>query len=175
MNTNSAVKSSRTVRDAVDRYMEENGFTRSEYAAKTVPVKVGPITFQLPNGPARQKAIPLHDIHHAVTGYGTDLIGEAEIAVWELRGGCTNAFLWAINLAGFVAGLFISPRRLLVAFKRARNAKTLYSLGLTPEEVGDMKLEALRAKLGIAAGGVADRELRGHAWGPDRADASRHA
>jgi ubiquinone biosynthesis protein Coq4 len=166
MDSYEAVKSSGTVRDAVDRYMQENGFTRSEYAAKSVPVKVGPITFQLANGPARQRAIPLHDIHHAVTGYGTDLIGEAEIAVWELRGGCTNAFLWAINIAGLIAGLFISPRRLLMAYRRARGAKTLYRLGLTPEEVGDMRLEELRAKLGIAPGGVADTKLRGHAWGP---------
>ena len=32
--------------------------------------------------------LPWHDLHHVATGYGTGLIGEAEISAYELRAGC---------------------------------------------------------------------------------------
>ncbi len=28
--------------------------------------------------------IPFNDLHHVATGYGTDVLGEAEIGAWEL-------------------------------------------------------------------------------------------
>ena len=133
-----------TIATAVERYMEINGFTREEYTAKSVPVKVGPLLIRLPNGPARQRAIAQHDVHHVLTGYHTDLIGEAEIGAFELRGGCTSFFLWMINLAAVVAGLFISPRRVLAAFRSARGAKTLYALELGAKDVETIEVETLR-------------------------------
>jgi ubiquinone biosynthesis protein Coq4 len=27
----------------------------------------------------------LHDLHHVATGFGTDMIGEGEVSVWETR------------------------------------------------------------------------------------------
>jgi hypothetical protein len=41
----------------------------------------------LPNVKSRQRALPLHDLHHLVTGYDTSWRGEAEIAAWELAAG----------------------------------------------------------------------------------------
>ncbi len=142
-----------TIAAAVERYMSENGFTREEYAASSVPVKVGPVAFRLPNGPARQRAIAQHDVHHVLTGYHTDLTGEAEIGAFELRGGCTSFFLWMINLAAFVVGLFIAPRRVLGAYRRARGASTLYALGLGAAEVSPLDVEVLRERAGIPRGG----------------------
>jgi len=142
-----------TIATAVERYMKDNGFTREEYAAKSVPVKVGPVTFRLPNGAARQRAIAQHDVHHVLTGYRTDLTGEAEIGAFELRGGCTSFFLWMINLAAVVAGLFIAPRRVLRAFRHARGAHTLYALELGASDVAPLEVEALRARAGIPRGG----------------------
>jgi hypothetical protein len=139
-----------TVRAAVEQYMLVNGFSRAEYAAPKVPVKIGPFTYQLPNGPARQRAIAQHDTHHVITGYGTDLAGEAEIGAWELRGGCTNAFLWGINIAAVLGGLVIAPRRVLKAFRGARGAKTLYALGLQASEVEELSVEELRRRVGFA-------------------------
>jgi hypothetical protein len=144
-------ESSGTVVDAVNRYMADNGFSRAEYRASSVPIKAGPFTFQLPNGPSRQRAIAQHDIHHVITGYGTDLAGEAEIGAWELRGGCTSAFLWAINLAAVAGGLILAPRRVLRAFRRARGAKTLYALGLLASEVEGLSVEELRRRVGFSA------------------------
>ena len=142
-----------TVAVAVERYMQDNGFSREEYTAKSVPVKVGPLTIRLPNGPARQRAIAQHDVHHVLTGYHTDLTGEAEIGAFELRGGCTSFFLWMINLAAVVAGLFIAPRRVFRAFRRAKGAKTLYALNLGAGEVAPLELEALRARASVPRGG----------------------
>lgn len=153
-----------TVREAVDQYLEENRFSRDEYTKKSVPLKVGPWMFQLPNGPTRQRVIPLHDMHHAITGYGTDLIGEAEIGAWELRAGCTNAFLYAINLAGVFVGLFLSPRRVLRAFRRARGARSLYVARKSADELDRMTVDEVRALMNVPEGGVADRATRKLAW-----------
>jgi hypothetical protein len=153
-----------TVREAVDQYLEENRFSRDEYTRKTVPLKVGPWTFQFPNGPARQRAIPLHDMHHAITGYGTDLIGEAEIGAWELRAGCTNAFLYAINLMAVLGGLWLSPRRVLRAWRSGRGARTLYATGLSADELDRMTLDEVRSLARVPAGGVSDPATRKLAW-----------
>ncbi|HEY1955501.1 MAG TPA: hypothetical protein VGH28_07810 [Polyangiaceae bacterium] len=142
-----------TIATAVERYMSENGFTREEYAAKSVPVKVGPIVFRLPNGPARQRAIAQHDVHHVLTGYHTALTGEAEIGAFELRAGCTSFFLWMINAAAVVAGMFIAPRRVLRAFRHARGARTLYAMRLGASEVAPLDVEVLRERAGIPRGG----------------------
>ena len=133
----------------VEQYMENNGFTVEAYTAKSVPVKVGPIVFQMPNGPARQRAIAQHDVHHVLTGYATDLAGEAEIGAFELRGGCTSFFLWMINLAAVAAGMFIAPRRVMRAFRHARGARTLYAMELGAKDVEPIEVETLREMAGI--------------------------
>ena len=73
------------VRRALEMYLEENGFSASEYDASVVKVTFWSVTFPLPNPPSRQVAVRLHDLHHVVTGYGTDPVGEAEISAWDLR------------------------------------------------------------------------------------------
>ena len=152
---------------AVQQYLDENGFTVEEYTKPWVDVGVGPFHFKLRNGPARQRAIPLHDMHHAATGYGTDLVGEAEIGVWELRAGCNNAFLVGINLAAVVVGCVLAPLRMLRAFRRARGARSLYLVGLPREQLGAMSVAELRKLVGVPEGGVADpAERRLHGGAP---------
>lgn len=154
-----------TIREAVDQYLEENRFSRDEYTKKTVPLKVGPWIFQFPNSATRQKAIPIHDMHHAITGYGTDLIGEAEIGAWELRAGCTNAFLYAINLVAALTGMFISPRRVYRAWKDARGMQSLYRSGLSTDALDRMSVDEVRRLARVPEAGVADRAKRKLAWG----------
>ena len=86
-----------SVRDARDAYLAENGFSSSEYDASVVKVTFWSITFPLPNPPSRQIAVRLHDLHHVVTGYGTDPVGEAEISAWELRRGIAS---FSVSLSG---------------------------------------------------------------------------
>src|SRR5437016_5335847 len=87
-----------TVGEARDRYLADNGFDTAGYTADHFEVEVAGRMLRLRNGKTRQRVIPLHDLHHALTGYGTDLAGEAEIGAWELVGGCNSLFLVSINL-----------------------------------------------------------------------------
>ena len=48
------------------------------YEDKWIPLKFGFITFYLYNSKSRKEAVRLHDIHHIVTEYKSDLCGEAE-------------------------------------------------------------------------------------------------
>lgn len=155
------------VATAVQQYLDENGFTVEEYTKPYVELDVGPFHLKMKNGPARQRAIPLHDMHHVATGYGTDLTGEAEVGMWELRAGCDNVFLVGINLAAVIIGLIISPLRMLRAFRRARGARSLYVSGLGREQLAAMSVAELRSRCAIPVGGVADpAERRLHAGAP---------
>ena len=107
------------VRRALEVYLEENGFSKEEYDAPLVKVTFWSITFPLPNPPSRQIAVRLHDLHHVVTGYGTDPVGEAEISAWELRRGIGifSFFVQTIVVGGVFLGMLHSPRKTLQAWR----------------------------------------------------------
>ena len=58
-----------------------------------------------------------------------------------------------IDLAAVVAGMFIAPRRVLRAFRRARGARTLDALDLGASEVAPLDVDALRERAGVPRGG----------------------
>jgi len=122
----------------------------------------------LPNRPSRRRAIPLHDLHHVVTGYGTDLAGEAETSTWELIGGIDSLFLWCFKLSAITIGLCIAPRRVLAAARAARGCRTLYNDGVAYAALLAMTLGELRARLGVAPDGQACAEARLHRRAPGR-------
>ena len=68
------------------------------------------MTLKIPNTEGRRRAVRIHDLHHVVTGYQTDLRGEAEIGAWELASGCLR---WpaatVLNLFALAIGLVIAP------------------------------------------------------------------
>jgi hypothetical protein len=104
----------------------------------------------LPNVKSRQRALPLHDLHHLVTGYDTSWRGEAEIAAWELAAGCHGyVAAWVLNLAAFAIGVVIAPRRLWRAFVRGRASTTLYRHHWSDRYLS-MRLAELRELLGVA-------------------------
>lgn len=152
--TSHPVGSEVRVRAGRDDYLAENGFTEAEYTMPTVRLKFFGRYFDFPNSPNRQWAIPLHDLHHLATGYGTDFIGEAEVGLWELRAGCETPIVYALNGAAVVIGLFLSPRRMLAAYRAAKGARTLYRAPLPMEEVLSMRVGDLRAHLAIPEGGL---------------------
>lgn len=139
--------------EARDHFLASNGFRIRDYSAPTYTIKLWGLSVRLPNTKAHQWATPLHDLHHVLTGYGTDWIGEAEVAAWELRAGCkTVVVVYCLDIAGVMIGLFMSPARVLRAFVRAKGQRTLYSepeLSLSDTTVGE-----LRARLGIPADGL---------------------
>jgi hypothetical protein len=150
----------RTMREGLEQYLNENGFTTDEYTADKVTLSLGPISFPFPNSPARQRAIPLHDLHHVLTGCGTDLIGEAEVGMWELRAGRNTAFLWFINLTAVFIGCFLSPRRVWRAYRAAKGARSLYRSPEAASAYLDRPIVALRRERGLPAEGLADLRVR---------------
>lgn len=144
-----------TVRAARDRYLADNGFTTDGYTRPTFTLPFLGRQIPLPNPPARQAAIARHDLHHVLLGYATDYAGEAEIGVWELRGGCPTAFLLFINTMALLAGIFVAPRRVWRAWQRARGSHTLYIDGIDYDTALDMRVVDLRRRLGLPDDGIA--------------------
>lgn len=117
-----------TLRAARARYFEVNHFgPNGGYDARWVPVKLGPITIPIPNTPGRIRAVRFHDLHHILTGYDTDLRGEAEIGAWEIGSGCADHYAaWVLNLGAMSLGAILIPERTWRAFLRGRRSKNLY-------------------------------------------------
>lgn len=118
-----------TLRAARAAYFEDNDFGDDGGYGKTWEViKLGPVPIPIRNVAARVAAIRFHDLHHLVTGYDTDLVGEAEIGAWEIASGCADKwFAWMINLQAMLLGLAVGPRRMYRAFVRGRHSKSLYA------------------------------------------------
>lgn len=144
--------SNQSLREARKRYFEANHFgDDGGYSKKWVPLELGPIKFAIPNTPGRVKAVRYHDLHHIVTGYQTDWIGEFEISAWEVASSCRDfAAAWILNLSGLAAGICVAPRRISRAFIRGRHSRNLY-----PDTFNDSLLDAevgaTRQRLGLDA------------------------
>jgi hypothetical protein len=96
---------SESVRSARARYFEANQFgADGGYGDAWVDVEFGPITVPIPNTPARVRAVGYHDLHHIVTGYDTNFVGEAEISAWELGAGCEDFVAAYVLNTGAMSG-----------------------------------------------------------------------
>lgn len=140
-----------TMREARTVYFQVNGFGESGgYDDPWVDFKLGPIPMPFPNTPARVRAVRYHDLHHVLTGYDTDIVGEFEISAWEIAAGCKGfVAAWQLNLGGMFGGLLIAPRRTLRAFLRGRHSRTLYGDEL--EALLQSRVGELRARVGVDA------------------------
>jgi hypothetical protein len=143
-----------SMREARDGYFKRNGFNADAYSAPTFTIKLLGIPFTFPSTANRKRALPLHDFHHILTGYGTDWIGEAEIGAWELRAGCNSLVTYWLNGSGVALGLFISPRRVWRAFVSAQGQRTLYRDPEPYAALLEMSVDDLRRKLGIPTEGL---------------------
>src|SRR5690349_999095 len=102
-----------TLGEALRRYFDDNGFGEDGgYGAAWVDFMLGPIPFPFPNTDPRRRAVRYHDLHHIVTGYRTDFLGELEISAWEIGSGCRDfVAAWQLNLGGMGGGVLFCPRR----------------------------------------------------------------
>ena len=93
------------------------------------------------------ESVAIHDVHHLLTGYGTDVQGEAEIAAWELAsGGCSRHWLmWLDRLVALITVALFYPRASWAAAKRGWQERNLYGASLDPLLRQD--LETVRARL----------------------------
>ena len=142
---------STTMRDARAQYFAENRFGEDGgYGATWVNLMLGPLPVSFPNSAERVRAVRYHDLHHIVTGYGTDNVGEFEIAAWEIAGGCRDFVVaWLLNLGGVAAGCLVAPVRTFRAFVRGRNSRTVYGEPLEP--LVEATVGEVRARTGITA------------------------
>lgn len=138
-----------TMRDARTLYFQVNGFGESGgYDDPWVDFKLGPIPMPFPNTPGRVRAVRYHDLHHVLTGYDTDIVGEFEISAWEIAAGCKGfVAAWQLNLGGMFGGLLVAPRRTLRAFLRGRHSRTLYGDDL--EALLRSQVGELRTRMGV--------------------------
>jgi hypothetical protein len=118
------------------------------YGAAWVRVEAKPFPVYFPNTRSRVAAARLHDLHHVATEYATDWPGEAEIAAWEIAGGCSSyGWAWVLNLGAFAVGMVRVPRRLFRAFVRGRRARNLYHEGFAEARLGEVTVGILRARV----------------------------
>jgi hypothetical protein len=143
-----------TLRQARARYFADNDFgPDGGYNDRWVKLKLGPIPYAIPNTAGRVRAVRYHDLHHIMTGYRTNWIGEFEISAWEVGSGCRDLLAaWFLNLGGTFAGMFLSPRRVFRAFVRGRNTRNLYGR-VFDDALLDARVGEVRAELGL------DREV----------------
>lgn len=138
-----------TLREARDRYLAEFGLGTETYTDDWVDVRVGPLPLRLPSTAARKRVLPLHDLHHALTGYRADLLGEAEIGAWELGSGLGRHTVgYVLDLLTLSWSSLLAPRRVFRAFLRGRRSGNFYraALPLDPA-VLEQDVDAVRERL----------------------------
>jgi hypothetical protein len=133
-------------------YYERNQFgTDGGDSLAWVPIKVLGLTFKIPNSEGRRRAVRFHDLHHVVTGYSTDLRGEAEIGAWELASGCLRwPVATVLNFFALSLGLVMAPGRMVRAWARGRHTRNLYNeTGI--DHLLAREVAEVRSTLGLAA------------------------
>ena len=137
------------MREARDQFLAANGFRVEDYTAPTFTIRIWGVPFKYPNTKAHRWATPLHDMHHLLTEYGTDWIGEAEMAAWELRAGCKTLIVYWLNLWGVAIGLFISPQRVWRAWQAGRGKLSLYRDPRLCDSIMELTVGEVRLRLGL--------------------------
>jgi hypothetical protein len=157
-----------SARSARDAYLAENGFSVETYDAQGSTVTVLGFDFYRPLTPRARWAIRLHDLHHVLTGYGTDLVGEAEVSAWEVRRGTRGLGLYVrgIVFGAFLLGFFVAPRRTFAAWRGAGRGPSLFTAGLEFESLLSLDVHTLREQLGVPVEGVARIPRQRHPHAP---------
>jgi hypothetical protein len=155
------------VRDALDVYLRENGFTKEAYDAPQSTGSFLGMKFSVPNPPSHQRAIRLHDLHHVATGFGTDHAGEGEISAWQARRGLLPAgmYVTAIVMTSALVGVCFAPRRTLAALRDGGSGGSLFGMSVDYDALLAGTVGELRALLGIDRRGstMLPRGLHAHA------------
>lgn len=140
---------SATVREAQARFYADNQLPRGgSSTARYWTMRFAGLSLPMPNFVWRRKALPLHDLHHLLTGYPCSPSGEFEMAAWEFAAGrYRNLFATAFCLPLVGIGGIACPHRTFRAFVRGRASRTLYAQGEPDIAVLDGRLDDLRNTL----------------------------
>jgi hypothetical protein len=157
-----AVDGSERLGDALDRLYAEHHLPPDGGARDAwFHVRLGPLRVPLPNPPARQRAVLIHDINHVLTGYNATFSdGEMSIAAYEVGTGCGRVWVaWALNLPLMALGAIVRPRRVFLAFARGREARSLYDDSVDRAALQTMSVDAVRRMIDLDAGPLAPRPM----------------
>lgn len=147
-----------TVEQGRNRYLEENGFTVEAYDDKWTKATAFGIDFAVPNTARHRVAIMLHDLHHVVTGFGTDFAGEGEVSAWEIRRGLRGLGVYVGSLvsAGLALGMVVSPGRTRRAWTASgAGHQSLFTTDIPYRKLLEMSVGELRERLRIPPDGLA--------------------
>jgi len=67
-----------------------------------------------------------HDIHHMITGFGTDLVGELKLLCWEVGAG--TPWYYLEKYTKFPLVFLFKPLVAMTAFKLGKTQHSLYDL-----------------------------------------------
>lgn len=133
-----------TTREALIGFYKFNQLNLTEdFSSHCVRVYIGCLLAPVPNVKARKKYLKFHDLHHIMSTYGIDRIGESEISAWELGSkSCRKPIISIMNLFALSTGYILSPKRVKQAYYRGCRSKNLYYLAdsMTEEEVESLDL-----------------------------------
>lgn len=140
-----------TLRERIDQYQQERGIDTRwiKYKIGRKELSIFPL-FLLPR--AFIDWLSLHDAHHLITGYDTDLKGEAEIAAWVLARNGLNLggnprwlgpMVYFDTLFTALLPMLFMPRRVVAAYKLGKTQFSLHHL--TPRDAFSMKFEEAEA------------------------------
>jgi hypothetical protein len=157
-----------SVREGRDAYLRENGFTVAAYDDPWTKASFFGIPISIPNTKRHRWAIMLHDLHHVVTGYGTDIPGEAEISAWETRRGLGSIGLYVAAIVASITatGAVLSPRRTIAAFRASGRHHSLFDEPRAYDVLLDMTVGDLRKALHVPIEGLATRPRALHPDAP---------
>ena len=116
-----------TVGEALIEFRKANGLTAGEVSDLWWSCRLGPVSIRLPNFKWRRRALLAHDLHHVLTGYPCSMYGEFQMAAWEFGAGPMphwGATMFCLPLV--VAGLFLTPRRVVRAFLAGKHSRSLH-------------------------------------------------
>lgn len=134
-----------TTQEALIGFYKFNQLNLSDdFKSHCVRVYIGCILAPVPNIKARKKYLKFHDLHHIMTGYGIDRIGESEISAWELGSrSCRKPIISVMNLFALSTGFILSPSKIINAFYRGCRSKNLYYLSdnMQEKEVDNLNLD----------------------------------
>jgi len=145
-----------SAREARDAYFAENGFSVAIYDARFTDATLLGMRFRIPNTARHRWAIMRHDLHHAATGYGTDLYGEIEVSAWECRRGLRplGLYVGGIVLGLALLGCLVAPRRTLRAWRAGPGKESLFHISDDYDEILALPLGKLRERLDLPEDGL---------------------
>ncbi|MDB4925827.1 hypothetical protein [Mucilaginibacter sp.] len=137
-----------TVKEALIGFYKFNRLNLTEdFESHCVRVYIGCILAPVPNINARKKYLKFHDLHHIMSGYGIDRIGESEISAWELGSrSCRKPLISIMNLFALSTGFILDPTKVITAFYRGCKSKNLYYLAENISEADIDQLDMVQTK-----------------------------